>query len=211
MLNQYQFSRARFQRQRGVVLMVALIVLVALTLAGLALMRSLDTTNLIAGNLAFQQSATHSGDIGTEAAITWLQNNTNTTSVCPDSTTQRTLYCNNSANGYFSARLEPAAGQTWDAFWTASLAQNAVSMAQDVTTGNTVSYVIHRLCNANGDPTSVPSPGCAFSMTSPPVESNSKEAGFVAPVVNVQVYYRITSRIVGPRNATSYVQTIISL
>lgn len=199
------------QRQQGVVLMVALIVLVALTLAGLALMRSLDTTNIIAGNLAFQQTATHSGDTGTEAAIGWLQANTATSSVCPDGSTQSTLHCNSPANAYFASRADPAAGQTWDTFWTTTLAANALTMAQDATTGNTVSYVVHRLCNANGDPTSVPSPGCAFSMTSVPVESNSKEAGFVAPTINVQVYYRITSRIVGPRNTVSYVQSIVAL
>jgi Tfp pilus assembly protein PilX len=40
--------------QQGVVLLMALIMLVALTLAGIALVRSVDTTNLIAGNLAFK-------------------------------------------------------------------------------------------------------------------------------------------------------------
>jgi Tfp pilus assembly protein PilX len=41
--------------QRGVVLLVALIILVALTLAGVALIRSVDTANIIAGNLSFHR------------------------------------------------------------------------------------------------------------------------------------------------------------
>ena len=56
-------------RQGGVVLVVALIILVALMLGGIALVRSVGTTNIIAGNLAFQQAATQSGEAGTEAAI----------------------------------------------------------------------------------------------------------------------------------------------
>jgi len=62
-------------RQRGVVLIIALIVLVAMTLAGIALVRSVDTSNIIAGNMAFQQSATHLGDVGAETAIAWLRAN----------------------------------------------------------------------------------------------------------------------------------------
>src|SRR5450755_883852 len=42
------------RRQRGVVLFVSLIVMVALSLAAIALIRSVDTTNAIVGNLAFR-------------------------------------------------------------------------------------------------------------------------------------------------------------
>ena len=55
--------------QRGVVLMVSLIILVALTLGGLALVRSVGTANFIAGNLAFQQAATHASQSGIEDGI----------------------------------------------------------------------------------------------------------------------------------------------
>jgi len=50
--------------QQGIVLPITLIVLVAMTLAGIALLRSIDTSSIIAGNLAFKQSATASGDAG---------------------------------------------------------------------------------------------------------------------------------------------------
>ena len=48
--------------QRGVILFIALIVLVAMSLAGIALMRSVDTNVMIAGNLAFRQGATLAAD-----------------------------------------------------------------------------------------------------------------------------------------------------
>jgi hypothetical protein len=56
-------------------LFVALIVLVAMSLAGIALMRSVDTNVLIAGNLAFRQGATARGDWGVEDARTWITAN----------------------------------------------------------------------------------------------------------------------------------------
>lgn len=59
-------------KQRGVVLFFTLIALVVMSLAAVALIRSVDTSTMIAGNLAFRQSATSSGDSGIEAAIAWL-------------------------------------------------------------------------------------------------------------------------------------------
>ena len=58
--------------QQGVVLFIALIILVAMTLAGIALMRSVDTNVLIAGNLAFRQANTMYADTGVEAARAWF-------------------------------------------------------------------------------------------------------------------------------------------
>ena len=57
---QMPFKPAR-SRQRGVSLFFALVCLVAIMLAAVALVRSVDTSTLISGNLAFQQSATSSG------------------------------------------------------------------------------------------------------------------------------------------------------
>ena len=62
----------RIKQQRGVVLFLALIALVIMSLAAVALIRSVDTNTLIAGNLSFKQAATTSADAGTEAAIAML-------------------------------------------------------------------------------------------------------------------------------------------
>lgn len=188
--------------QRGVVLMIALIVLVAMTLAGIALVRSVDTSNIIAGNLAFQQAATHAGDTGTETAVAWLQaNNAGTT-----------LQANIFASGYAAARTDPAAGQSWDAFWNNVLvpAGQVVTLAQDATTGNTVAYTIQRLCNAIGNPVT-PGVDCAVSQTAVANNSSSKGSGVIALQYSSLVYYRITSRVAGPRNTVSYVQSIVAL
>jgi Tfp pilus assembly protein PilX len=196
---------SRRNRQQGVVLMVALIVLVAMTLAGIALMRSVDTTTLIAGNLAFQQSATNSGDIGTETAVNWLVANNSGT----------TLHASITAQGYVARREDPALGQSWDAFWTTVLdpaggPSQVQKLAQDPVTGNTVAYVIHRMCNQELDPTA-PTVDCAQVQTTTAMGGSSKGAGVVALLYNSSIYYRITTRIAGPRNTVSYVQTLVTL
>ena len=191
-------------KQRGVVLMVALIVLVALTLAGIALMRSVDTSTVIAGNLAFQQAATNTGDTGIETAITWLETNNSGS----------TLHNNIYAQGYAASRQDPGSGQSWDAFWTAVLLANAqvTTLTTNSTTGNTVSYAIQRLCNATGDPVST-GVDCAVPQTTSTSSSSgsSKGSGVIQLTVASGVYYRITSRIAGPRNTVSYVQAIVQM
>lgn len=203
-------------RQGGVVLLIALIILVALTIGGIALIRSVDTSNIISGNLAFQQSATHAGSAGAEEAIrTFLETNAS-----------NAFWNNNYASGYAAstpAGENPATAADWDAYWRATINPNPVARPVAAKTcvdractlptdaaGNTVSYTIQRLCLTTGDPLLKPT-GCAsglakdwFSGTGLGVDSKSG----VAPT---QYYYRVTVRVAGPRNTTSYIQTIIAI
>ena len=189
------------RRQSGVVLIVALIMLIAMTLAALTLVRSVDTANIIAGNLSFQQAATHAGDRGVEAAIAWIENNA------------ALLTGNVPASGYAANGLTAAPGkpanETWDAYWVRVWAPRpAVAMATDAATGTTVNYVIDRLCTNIGSPT-----GGAVCSESPIVgvlPGNAEEAGEKQIAAASQVYYRITARITGPRNTLSYVQAVVA-
>lgn len=186
--------------QKGIALIVALIMLVVMTLAAIALVRSVDTSNIIAGNLAFKQSATHSGDFGIESAITWLEaNNAGTI-----------LHANIIASGYAASRQDPGAGQSWDDFWTVLAGNNQVITLATNASGDTVSYTIQRLCNAVGDPAS-PSTGCQVSPAASSNANSSQDAGSIALLYNSQVYYRITSRVTGPRNTVDYVQAVVAL
>lgn len=198
--------------QQGAVLLIALIMLVAMTLGGLALVRSMDTTNIIAGNLAFQQGATNSGDTGIEVAINWLETNNGAT-----------LYTSVASQGYAATRQDPAAGQSWDAFWRTVLVNQAVTINPNTpgtfmaytasapnAAGNTVSYAIQRLC-AQALPPSSAGAGCSQPPATTSTGTSSKGAGVVALQYGSQVYYRITARIAGPRNTVSYVQAIVAL
>lgn len=209
--------------QHGVVLLIALIILIALTLGGLALVRSVGTTNLISGNLAFQQSATRSAEAGTETAISaFLQTKS------PDY-----LWTDHPTEGYVAstpAGVWTAAGDTagtpapanWDAYWTQVVDPNLAAgvgcagpgrvckMAQDAA-GNTVSYTIQRLCQAAGDPGQSMVSGCARGSQPPSREGSgwgADDPGLNRPT---QYFYRITTRVTGPRNTVSYIQTIVAI
>lgn len=185
-------------RQRGVVLFIALIVLVAMTLAGIAMVRSVDTGNVIAGNLAFKQSATQAGDRGTDAAFNWLTANSAGT----------TLQNTNAAQGYFSSR--PGTEPDWSnpGSWT-----NAATLADDGS-GYTVSYIIHRMCTQPDTPYNGSNAGvaneCGLSFPSGASSSGgSMTVGAVTFQGNPQLFYRITIRVVGPRSTVSITQATV--
>ena len=189
--------------QSGVVLIVALIVLVAMTIGGIAMIRSVDLTNLIAGNLAFKQAATHLGDTGVEEAFAFLDANRLGTLLHTDVANQ-----GYSANGNDPSR-SPAAGQTWEAFWANLPANRIRTITPDRVSGYTVSYIIDRLCASAGSPTG--GANCTASTVSSVASGSGEEAGEKALTSSSAIYYRITARIVGPRNTVSFVQSTVTL
>lgn len=188
-------------RQGGVVLLMAIIVLVVMTLAGLALMRSVSTSNVIAGNMAFQQATTHSADAGAESAVTFLEGSAAVN-----------LYTSVLSGGgvrYMAYRQDPTAGQSWEDFWTNTVPAAAKNTLATDAAGNTVAYVIHRLCNGEGLPITVAA--CSTSPVDTGSSGNSQGAGVVALQAPPQTYYRITSRVSGPRNTLSFVQVVVAM
>ena len=190
-------------RARGAVLFIALIVLVAMTLAGIAIMRSVDTATLIAGNLAFKQGTVQSSDNGVEQAFQWLLAN------------RPALSVNNLPQGYTSGYANPV--WSTSATWT-----NSVIVGTDAA-GNTISYQIHRMCNCadttyNGVCTATgQSNQCALDNPSgtgappPPTEGESFSVGAPGYLQDPRVYYRITVRTQGPRSTVSYIQAMVAI
>jgi len=202
------------RKQEGVVLIMALIVLVALTLAALALTRSTYTSNAIAGNMAFQQATTHSADEGVEAAIAWLENN-NGALMASCATGGAVLDCDQTPQGYLASRQPLTAGESWTSYWARVLAGSAQPLNGGTpdSAGNTVSYVIQRMCSSAGDSQST-SNDCTISPTasaSTCAGGSSCDAGQVNMNAPTQVYYRITVKVSGPRNTQSYVQAMVAM
>jgi Tfp pilus assembly protein PilX len=191
------------QCQRGVVLFIALIVLVAMSLAGIALIRGVDSANLIAGNLAFKQGATLAGDWGVEQARTWI----NTQAVGDLYIDQPPVangggYWANMQSGLDFTGTDPNPAKP-DFNWA-----TAVTLGDDGN-GNRVQYVIHRLCDAAGNPAGR---NCVRGTSGGATAGTKGGAvyGSFALAGGTQIYYRVTTRIVGPRNTTSYVQVMIN-
>jgi type IV pilus assembly protein PilX len=180
------------RRQRGVVLFIALIVLVAMTLAGLAMFRSVGTSVVIAGNLTFKQGATSAADRGIEAGRTWL-------------TTQPPAVLQNTAlPGFYSDW-----GQTFDPA-TFDWSGKGVLVTADDGGGNEIRYVVHRLCMTENASVNAPTQQCVTLSSSGFGGSKAGGAYGQLPLSNtIQAYFRITARAVGPKNTVSYVQSII--
>jgi Tfp pilus assembly protein PilX len=203
----------RVTKQRGVVLFFALISLLAIMLAAVALIRSVDTSTMIAGNLAFKQAATVSGDAGTEAAIAWLTT-VETANAAKNVLTDVTHPFNidNAAAGYY-ATLNPNLSLTATSGtriqWTNA---DSVLLATD-TSGNTTSYVIQRMCRNAG--VAIKDADCLFSgavqdtngQNIPLPQEICKGDG--CPVAGQTPQIRVTSRTTGPKNTVSYVQAFV--
>jgi type IV pilus assembly protein PilX len=172
-------------RQRGMVMFVALGVLIIMTLAGLAMLRQMGGSVSIAGNLAFKQSATAVADLGTEAARAWMR------------LPATVLTSDQTGAGYYSS-WGTSVDPTTFAWGTApSLTEPA--------TGNTVRYVIHRLCQLpNALPDASGQRCSATRLGSPDHGSGGSSYSVSVP------YYRITTQVTGPRNTVSYIQVVMN-
>lgn len=195
-------------RQRGIALIVTLVMLVIMTLGAIAMVRSMDTTTLIAGNLGLRQSATYSADVGIESAMTWLTTQMSTAIQTCGSSTSNVAVC---PAGYKSngGNDRPAAGQTWGAYFDSLNVFNVNNGAEDAT-GNRVSYFIHRLCEGAGALTAAGA-NCVETPAVTTSGGSSKLAGSTAFTSSSQIYYRITVRVRGKKNTVSYVQAIVAL
>lgn len=196
------FMRKRvmpLSKQRGVVLFIALIALVTIMLAAVALVRSVDTSSLIAGNIAFRRAATSSGDGGLESAITWIA----TQAVADQAIlpAERGLNVTNGPQGY-DANIVNFTIESADS-WTDQL---SVSSGIDAS-GNEVRYRIERMCSASEGIEPLEG-NCVFSDAES--DTDSKITGKPFPEKSGKsVMYRVTTRVTGPRNTVSYIQAFI--
>ena len=199
-------TRSLRRAQQGVVLFIALIVLVAMSLAGIALIRNVDSGQVIAGNLAFRQAAMHVGDIGIEAGRTWLlaQSSTTLYSDTPGVTGGGGYYANWAENLDLIGNKTTTTSDDYN--WGTAIAVTTPAPP----TGYAVSYVIHRLCKQTGDPASVTCVKLTGAASSSETGTKGAAAfGSMAISVPSITTYRITARVVGPRNAVSYVQAVV--
>jgi len=195
------------RRERGVVLLIALIVLVAMTLAGIGMMRSIDSGTLVAGNIGFREAAVASADSGVEAARTWLIANLNS------------LNADNPAQGYYSTRqdsLDLTGNMTEGGHdgvnWGGSDPTQVVSaytVGSVDASGATVYYIIHRLCSMPG-PINGGGQTCSYSVQSQTGSTQSApDYSSYGLSTSLQAYYRITVRVNGAKNTVSYVQAFV--
>lgn len=203
-------------RQQGVSVYIALIALVVLSLASVALLRSVDTGSLVVGNVALKKSATVVADQAAEAAIAWLG----------DNISGNDLFDDIPDSGYYATSqeaLDPLGTGTdetrvlvdWDGNECADQGSACLQIVTPVDTadvnGYTASYVILRLCAASGDPNAIGN-SCllpAASVTTSAKRGSLDYSDYVRFAGQSGPYFRIIVRARGPRNTTSFTETIV--
>jgi Tfp pilus assembly protein PilX len=209
------FSSSFRRHQSGLALIVALIALVAMTLAGIALIRAVDTNTLIASNMAFQQSTRESTDAGIEAARDWLLTAGDTV-----------LESNSEGDGYYATYTGidltgNAGGSTvkWldnNHTEASGATVSPVCLVGKDAAGNVVCYVIQRMCNVIGAfdvnmcDSIISESGGSGGQGSLNSLDLIPEPKFSSRQANSAVY-RVTVRAAGPRNNFSYTQAFIAV
>jgi Tfp pilus assembly protein PilX len=216
-MNQYSLIK----RQRGLVLLIAMIALVVLSLAAVALIRTVDSATIIAGNLAFKQSTTASGEAALIRANQWLATQA---AVDPPVGFDN----NNLAVGYYATMTSLTAlrglpsekvyeALTADATWAVANSQAAIVKCNGIDSdkdcsGNTIRYVIERMCShpgaAEGSALANPLQKCLFGPSQDPggTHQGGKQTG---PSGTASPMFRITARSAGPKNTFGYIQSFV--
>lgn len=187
------------KRQQGLVLFIALIALVAMSLAAAALVRSVDSGVLVAGNLAFKQSAIMSAESGVADAYKYINENA--------------AALNANSAGYF-ASFDDNISLTNSGTWGNG---NSFAVLKDLydLSGNETRYIIQRMCRAAGavdrDKCLVGTGNAAASSKGGKSEGGGAGGGGydAATGGSDAVVYRVTARVAGPKNTFSYIQAFV--
>jgi Tfp pilus assembly protein PilX len=200
------------RRQGGVVLFIALIVMVAMSLAAIALIRSVDTTNAIVGNLAFRLASILPANAGIEQAASALFSDADIASIVHIADKNN----NFPAENYVACRqgLPACPGPAEDARGVPAVLQKKTTAstltkkfdAKDsgtLVTDTHVTYLIERMCLAAGPATTG---NCDLVGPKGNPGDTIGDANFGGGGVP---YYRVTVRVDGPKNTASFVQAML--
>lgn len=178
--------RTQRKQQRGVTMLVVLILLTVMLLGGLALARMTEVGTLAAGNAAFRESAVQASEVGINTAFASVAALTN------ENTDQ--------GNWYRASTLaDDASGLPTIDFET--VAQVAVG-------AYTARYVIDRQCTG-AMPVADPMRQCLVKVDIDPDKPETNDPSKkVDPPTTTQ--YRITARITGPKDTRVWVQSLVN-
>jgi type IV pilus assembly protein PilX len=214
--------RATSGRQRGLSLIFALLALAAMMLAAVAVVRSVDTSGQVLGNLGFKQDTMLASDDAARQAIDWL-NGRRTDVALYDAIDAEGYYPNSVPTLDATGRRATDATRTvidWDgngcARYTVRAACIAPSAQKNLANGVTAHYLITRLCTARGNPT-IDDINCARPLQVTENDGtdhsglNHGKPGPISGEAGSGVYFRIIVRAAGARNTVSFTETIVQL
>lgn len=191
-------SLAAARRQRGMALPVMLIILVVMLVTSLYMLRATHSTALTTGNLAYDATMSRAADYGLHVGFQWLQSTAVGNKVALDK--------DDPPNGY-AASYNTSMDVQDPNFWT-----NEKTLPDP--DGNTIDYVIHRLCLNPGGYADTGNYCMVTAANTSPLgntvalgDSLAADAPQFAGLP--QVHYVITARIHGARGGNVINQLIV--
>jgi Tfp pilus assembly protein PilX len=185
--------------QRGLVLEVVLVVLIAILFATMGLYRSMDTSTSIAGNMAFKRDAENRAQVAVNEVLTWVEDNANYQDFIISGVDDR-------ANNFSARMLQTNAhgiplvlsGDTraFDAAYTKS----PTTQMDDNRARMRVRYVIERMCTRDG---AISDEHCSASVGTGMGTQPGKRQDSLRPLLRVSI------RVDGPRDTVAYAQAMI--
>lgn len=201
------------QRERGVVLLFCLIILVVLLAGGVAVMRSMNTSLSGAGNLAFKRDLVNQGELAIAKAMREFQ--TGGALVTTAATAAHLPAANYSAiqlqaneQGIPQVLLKKTTLTGPD------VAGNTFAPSGSAITGSggvTVRYVIDRMCNATGTFSTIGKSGCVYTPSSTEtLGGDQSQLSTPGPSIPSPPIYRVSVRVDGPRDTQVFLQASFS-
>ncbi len=193
---------APIRRHRGVVLFVALIAMVVLSLAGIGLMRSVDTGQGVVGNLAFRQASIAPVNLAIERAVDAIYKSKTITNLTADDSAHRyfaTLQPGEKSNGVPAVLAGPYPPAAYPA---------GFGLDSDPTTLLEVRSVIERVCNAPA--VTQPEINEHCDVMPPKVSTGGTDNETGRPPLPPIPHFRVTVRVDWPNtNTVSFAQAFL--
>ena len=195
-------ARGRLQ-QRGVILIVVLLAMVALLIGLAGLLRSVDTSGLIVGNLAFRRDLTNRAEQAIATAKATLQSTT--IDFTADALTTSHYSATKLANGNTGVPtiLDTISGSS---SYGTLVGSDTTDGSVSGDTSISYRYVIDRQCNTGT--VAFSTAACEYLSTSSSPQGSAQNGANDKHITSRTVpIYRISVRVQGPRNSVAYFQT----
>ena len=200
----------RLKKQRGVIMLFGLIALAVMLIGAAAMVRSMGTAMVNAGNLGFKRDLTNQAERAVATVTALMQSGA--------LGTEATRQGHNTAQNYSATMLATNAQGLPTALLDDTTFATKGTSANDITVSGqaaTVRYVVDRLCVNTG---AAGESHCSMSADPNPSGGSGSEgiraedsSSGGSGAVNVRVVYRLSIRVTGPRNTQAFYQTTLTL
>lgn len=175
----------RKSRQTGASLITVIVIVLVLLIGAIAVLQSVESTSMVAGNMAFREATKQASDIAISQAVDDINSLSN-----PDTAVD---------NKYFPLR-QAETGEVPNTVNWGNVAKTTV--------GNyDVQYVIERMCTGTLPVSSVSQ--CLTQVGYNTTGNGSGMNSQATSLATTDIIYRVTIKTTGPKNTEAYTQVLV--